>query len=52
MLFGAGWGLVGYCPGPALASIALGNPTTLLYVAAMIAGMVGFALWPSRVARR
>jgi len=39
ILFGIGWGLVGYCPGPALASLLLGRSETLLFVAAMLAGM-------------
>ena len=38
-LFGAGWGLVGYCPGPALAALALGNRATAIFVSAMLAGM-------------
>jgi uncharacterized membrane protein YedE/YeeE len=41
--FGAGWGLAGYCPGPALASLASGGKP-LIFAAAMIAGMVIFAL--------
>jgi uncharacterized protein len=52
VLFGIGWGLVGYCPGPALASIGLGNPATLLFVAAMLAGMAGFAGLQSLRGRR
>jgi uncharacterized membrane protein YedE/YeeE len=43
LLFGIGWGLVGYCPGPALASIGLGGGRTLLFAAAMLAGMAGYA---------
>jgi uncharacterized protein len=43
LLFGVGWGLVGYCPGPALASIGFGGGRTLLFVAAMLIGMAGFA---------
>lgn len=39
-LFGVGWGLAGYCPGPALASLATGSRAVLAFVAAMIAGMV------------
>jgi uncharacterized membrane protein YedE/YeeE len=39
-LFGAGWGLVGLCPGPAIANLATLSPAVLLFVAAMIAGMV------------
>ena len=37
-LFGAGWGLVGFCPGPALAALAWGEPKALAFVAAMVAG--------------
>jgi uncharacterized protein len=37
--FGVGWGLVGFCPGPAVAAIVTGLPTVLGFVAAMIAGM-------------
>jgi uncharacterized membrane protein YedE/YeeE len=43
LLFGVGWGLVGYCPGPALGSIGFGGGRTLLFVAAMLIGMAGFA---------
>lgn len=39
-LFGLGWGLAGYCPGPALAGIGFGNIETLTFVAAMLAGMI------------
>jgi hypothetical protein len=37
-LFGVGWGLVGYCPGPAIASIGLANPEAVWFVPAMLAG--------------
>ena len=39
-LFGIGWGLVGFCPGPAIAGLVLGNWQPWLFVAAMLAGMV------------
>ena len=39
LIFGIGWGLVGYCPGPALAALAFGSTGTALFVLAMIAGM-------------
>lgn len=39
-LFGIGWGLVGFCPGPAIAGLALGYWQPWLFVAAMLAGMV------------
>ena len=38
-LFGIGWGLGGYCPGPALTALSLAAPGTLVFVAAMAAGM-------------
>src|SRR6516162_8605173 len=41
VLFGVGWGLVGYCPGPALAALGFGNPATILFVFAMFVGMGG-----------
>ena len=44
LLFGAGWGLAGFCPGPALVSMASGQPKALIFVLAMLAGMVGFEL--------
>jgi len=40
LLFGAGWGLAGYCPGPAFASVASGALETLLFVGAMVFGML------------
>ena len=40
VLFGIGWGVVGYCPGPAIASLAWGRIETVAFVLAMIAGMV------------
>lgn len=38
VLFGMGWGLVGLCPGPALANLFSQNTSVLLFIAAMIAG--------------
>ncbi|MBZ4420224.1 DUF6691 family protein [Myxococcus sp. RHSTA-1-4] len=38
-LFGVGWGLGGFCPGPALTSLATGAPAVLIFVASMFAGM-------------
>jgi len=39
-LFGVGWGLVGLCPGPAVASLVTGRVSVLIFVVAMVAGMV------------
>lgn len=38
-LFGVGWGLVGYCPGPALASVLTGGGAVAVFVVAMLVGM-------------
>jgi uncharacterized membrane protein YedE/YeeE len=42
LAFGVGWGLAGYCPGPALASLASGGSKPLIFAAAMLAGMAVF----------
>jgi uncharacterized membrane protein YedE/YeeE len=39
-IFGAGWGLAGYCPGPALAGLGAGAVETLWFVPAMVAGLL------------
>ncbi len=44
VLFGAGWGLAGFCPGPAMVSMADGQPKALVFVLAMLVGMLGFEL--------
>ncbi len=44
LIFGTGWGLAGFCPGPALVSMADGQPKALIFVVAMLVGMVGFEL--------
>lgn len=43
-IFGIGWGLSGFCPGPALTSLGLGAPGTLAFVPAMLVGMAA-ARW-------
>ena len=44
LVFGAGWGLAGFCPGPAVVSLASGQPKAAVFVVAMLAGMAIFAL--------
>lgn len=39
LAFGVGWGLAGFCPGPALVSLGSGQIKGLIFVAAMVAGM-------------
>ncbi len=42
LLFGAGWGLAGFCPGPGIVTMATGEPKAVVFVIAMIAGMLVF----------
>lgn len=43
-LFGIGWGVVGFCPGAAIAALGFGRPEAILVVVAVIAGMAIFEL--------
>jgi uncharacterized membrane protein YedE/YeeE len=40
VVFGIGWGLAGYCPGPAVVSFGSGQPKAAIFVAAMLGGML------------
>ena len=51
LLFGVGWGLSGYCPGPALTSLGAGSGKALLFAFAMLAGMGVFSAWQKRLER-
>lgn len=42
LLFGVGWGLGGFCPGPALVSAGFGDSRVWIFVGSMLAGMVAF----------
>jgi uncharacterized membrane protein YedE/YeeE len=42
IVFGVGWGLAGFCPGPAWVALGLGEPKAWGFVAAMLAGMAWF----------
>jgi len=48
-MFGAGWGLTGLCPGPALVDLAGGGADVWIFVAAMLTGMAAFSVF-NRVA--
>lgn len=45
VLFGIGWGVAGFCPGPALVALGMGEVKALLFVVAMLAGMGLFELF-------
>ncbi len=51
-IFGVGWALAGICPGPALASLAFGVRAALLFVPAMAAGMLLFAIGEAAIRKR
>ena len=42
LLFGVGWGIAGFCPGPALVALGLGQAKAAVFVLAMLAGMLLF----------
>src|SRR5690606_9915120 len=44
LVFGAGWGLAGFCPGPAIVSLGAEQPKAALFVLAMLAGMLVYKL--------
>jgi uncharacterized membrane protein YedE/YeeE len=44
VMFGIGWGIAGFCPGPALVGLGMGLPKALIFVAAMLAGMALYEL--------
>lgn len=51
VLFGMGWGLAGLCPGPSIAALSYGGWGNLLFVAAMLAGMMGAPVLRSQLDR-
>ena len=50
LLFGVGWGLVGLCPGPAVANLAMPSLPVVTFVISMALGMLVHDLWPARAA--
>lgn len=49
LIFGMGWGLAGYCPGPAVTSLASLESRPVIFVVSMIAGMVIFRLFDKKI---
>jgi uncharacterized membrane protein YedE/YeeE len=52
LLFGVGWGLAGFCPGPALVALGMKESKALLFVIAMLAGMALYELFEFLRTRR
>jgi uncharacterized membrane protein YedE/YeeE len=52
LLFGVGWGIAGFCPGPALVALGMGEQKALIFVAAMLVGMGLYEVFDRRFAAR
>jgi uncharacterized membrane protein YedE/YeeE len=52
LAFGAGWGIAGYCPGPALVAAGSGREKALVFAAAMLAGMALYTVLERRARAR
>jgi uncharacterized protein len=50
-LFGIGWGVAGFCPGPGLVALGMGEAKAVVFVAAMLAGMAVFEFLERREQR-
>lgn len=49
--FGIGWGLVGFCPGPALVALGTGSIKAIVFTLAMIAGMFIFEMLQHKISK-
>lgn len=49
ILFGIGWGIAGFCPGPAIVAVATGEPSVLAFFAAMVLGILAQGLFARRL---
>lgn len=52
MLFGIGWGIAGFCPGPAIVAATSGQASTLAFFLAMVLGMLAQGMIAARLAKR
>ena len=52
ILFGIGWGIAGFCPGPAIVAVATGQAATLAFFVAMVLGMLAHRFIARRLAAR
>ena len=51
LLFGIGWGIAGFCPGPSLVALGMGEGKAVVFVVAMVVGMYFFELLERRSSR-
>jgi uncharacterized protein len=47
-IFGAGWGIAGFCPGPVMVAVGAGKTEAVIFLSAMLAGMLAFNLFDAR----
>ena len=47
-IFGIGWGIAGYCPGPGIAALVIGDSNPVYFVVAMVTGMILFNRYAAR----
>lgn len=52
LVFGVGWGIAGFCPGPALVNFGAGSVQATLFVGAMVLGMLLFSVFNGAYARK
>ena len=52
LLFGVGWGIAGFCPGPGLVALGMGEVKAVVFVLAMLLGMALFSWLQGRRAMR
>lgn len=50
-IFGVGWGIAGYCPGPAIAALVLGRPSPALFLLGLVAGSAAHGLFETSMSR-
>ncbi|HEY9596503.1 MAG TPA: DUF6691 family protein, partial [Cyanophyceae cyanobacterium] len=49
IIFGIGWGMAGYCPGPAITALILGSWNSVLFLGAMIVGSLTYRWFSSQI---
>jgi uncharacterized membrane protein YedE/YeeE len=52
IIFGIGWGIAGYCPGPGITAIVLGSPNPILFVASLLLGSLAYKTWSAWLANK
>ena len=48
-IFGVGWGIAGYCPGPGIAALTLGDLNPVFFLVSMVAGMIAYERYVAKI---